>query len=187
MDLVPRLFELDAIMFVKNLRSSKRSAAGGPSSLTMEHLRPLVESPSDTHLLHGVFLVACHCQYPSGGQGRLEVGRMTVLAKSDGGVRRIVAGDVIRRVIARTMAWQLGKAVEACTAPFQYAFSTKAGCECILHTLQALCELSPEATVISVDGTSAFDLVSRRSPWWGGSIAVCSHVLCSTFQIFVGG
>ena len=106
------------------------------------------------------------------------------LAKPDGGVRGIVARDVIRRLTARTMAQHLGKAVEACTAPFQYALSTKAGCECIPHTLQALCELNPEATVISVDGISAFDLVSRTcnvgrsplSPRWSGSIAVCSHV-----------
>ena len=91
--------------------------------MTMEHLRPLLESPRDTHLLYGA------CQLlAAGGQGRFEV----------------------------------GQAVEACTAPFQYALSTKAGCECIPHTLQALCELNPEATVISVDGISAIDL-SRRA------------------------
>ena len=44
-----------------------------------------------------------------------------------------------------------------------FALSTKAGCECIPHTLQALCEMNPEATVTSVDGISAFDLVSRRA------------------------
>ena len=32
MDLVPPLFELDEVMFVKNLRSSKRGAVGGPSA-----------------------------------------------------------------------------------------------------------------------------------------------------------
>ena len=37
-------------------------------------------------------------------------GRMTVQAKPDGGVRGIVAGDVIRRLVARTMAQQLGDA-----------------------------------------------------------------------------
>ena len=56
---------------------------------------------------------------------------MTVLSKDDGGVRGIVAGDVIRRLTARTMAQQLSKAVESSTAPFQFALSTEAGCECI--------------------------------------------------------
>ena len=51
MELVPSDFELDEARFGKNLRSSKRGAAGGPSSMTTEHLRPLLDSPRDPHLL----------------------------------------------------------------------------------------------------------------------------------------
>ena len=93
----------------------------------------------------------------------IRLGRMTALSKPDGGVRGIVAGDVVRRLVARTMAQQLGKAVEAATAPHQYALSTKAGCECIAHILQGLTDLDDRATVISVDGVSAFDLISRTA------------------------
>ena len=42
---------------------------------------------------------------------------MTALAKPDGGVRWIVAGDVIRRLVARTMAQQLGDAGRYRTVP----------------------------------------------------------------------
>ena len=49
---------------------------------------------------------------------------MTALSKSDGGARGIVAGDVFWRLIARTMAKQLGDAVMAATSPHQYALST---------------------------------------------------------------
>ena len=86
----------------------------------------------------------------------IRLGRMTALTKPNGGVRGIVAGDVIRRLTARTIAQQLDKVVEAATAPFQYALSTRAGCECVAHTLQALCEINPETTVVSVDGISAY-------------------------------
>ena len=61
------------------------------------------------------------------------------------------------------MAQQLSKVVEAATSPFQYALSTRAGCECVAHTLQALCEINLETTVVSVDGISAYDAVSRRT------------------------
>ena len=88
---------------------------------------------------------------------------LTALQKPGGGVRGIVAGDVIRRLVARTVAQQLGKAVEHATAPFQHALSTRAGCECVAHALQAVSELDPEATVVSVDGISAFDFISRRA------------------------
>ena len=52
----------------------------------------------------------------------LRAGRLTALAKPDGGVRSIVAGDVIRRLVARTMAHQMAEIVERATAPHQYAF-----------------------------------------------------------------
>ena len=68
----------------------------------------------------------------------IRLGRMTALTKPNGGVRRIVAGVVIWRLTARTTAQQLGTVVEAATAPFQKALSTRAGCECVAHTLQAL-------------------------------------------------
>ena len=70
-------------------------------------------------------------------------GRMTAFQKSGGGIRGIVVS---------------GKAVEGATAPFQYALSTKAGCECVAHLLQALSELNTEA-----DWVSAYDLISRRA------------------------
>ena len=39
--------------------------------------------------------------------------------------------------------------------------TTKAGCECIAHVLQGLTEL--EATITSIDGVGAFDLISESS------------------------
>ena len=47
----------------------------------------------------------------------LRIGRMTALQKPTGGVRGIVVGDFVRRLVARTLARQLGRAVESATAP----------------------------------------------------------------------
>ena len=88
-------------------------------------------------------------------------GRLTALRKPDGGVTGIMVGDVVRRLVSRTVTQQLGEAVKLATSPFQYALSTRAVCECIAHALQALTEANPEATILSVDGIGAFDLVSR--------------------------
>ena len=75
----------------------------------------------------------------------------------------MVVGDVIRRLVARTIAQPMSETVERATAPFQYALSTKAGCECVAHVLQGLTDLDDEATVLSIDGISAYDLISRRA------------------------
>ena len=93
----------------------------------------------------------------------VRMGRVTALRKRDGGVRGIVAGDVFRRLVARTNAKQLGEQVESATSPFQYALSTRAGCECVVHVLQGICELDPTTTITSIDGISALDLLSRRA------------------------
>ena len=97
----------------------------------------------------------------------VKLGRMTALSKPDGGVRGIVTGDVVRRLVARTMPSSWGKAVKAAISPHQYALSTKAGCECIAHILQGLTDADERATVNSVDGVSAFDLISRGAMMQG--------------------
>ena len=52
-------------------------------------------------------------------------------------MRRIVVGDILRRLVARTIAKQVAKKVEAATAPFQCALSTKApSCACFSVALQ---------------------------------------------------
>ena len=94
---------------------------------------------------------------------------MTALQKKAGGVRGIVAGDIVRRLVAKTIAQQIRVPVEVATAPFQFALSTRAGCECIAHALQAMTDADPLATILFVDGISAYDSISRvanveRSP-----------------------
>ena len=61
------------------------------------------------------------------------------------------------------VSWH-GPSPEFATSPFQYALSTRAGCgECVAHVLQGICELDPTITIMSIDGISAFDFVSRRA------------------------
>ena len=90
----------------------------------------------------------------------IRCGRMIALQKPDGGVRGIVVGDVFRRAVARTIAQQYVAKVEVATTPHQYALRTKAGCETVAHILQVLTDLDPNATVVSVDGIGAYDLIS---------------------------
>ena len=52
----------------------------------------------------------------------------------------------MRRLVAGTVAKQVAKEAEKAIAPFQYALSTKAGCECITHIMQTLTDQDGEAT-----------------------------------------
>ena len=48
---VPFVFSEQHI-FLKNVRSSKRGIAGGPSDMVVECFRPLLDSPKNHRLLH---------------------------------------------------------------------------------------------------------------------------------------
>ena len=65
--------------------------------------------------------------------------------------------------MSRAVAQQIAESVERATAPFQYALSTRSGTECVAHAIQALTDLDPDSTVLSVDGIGALDLVSREA------------------------
>ena len=93
----------------------------------------------------------------------LRMERTTALSKPDGGVRGITVGDILRRLVSRTAAQQYSKRVEIATAPFQYALSTRVGCECIAHVVQTLTGIDEEATVVFIDGVEAFDFISRNA------------------------
>ena len=131
--------------------------------MTTEHLRPLLDDVRGLRLLGEVAERLTRAEVPAEEMRLVRGGRLTALSKPDGGVRGIVAGDVIRRLVARTMSQQLAKAAEAATAPHQYALSTRAGCECVAHALQGLVELDLDTTIVSIDGISAYDLISRES------------------------
>ena len=158
-------FDLDFDRFVSNIRSAKRGAAPGPSGLTTEHLHPILENDSSLTALFRVGVLFSRGHVPPGALEVLR--RITALAKPDGGIRGIVVGDVLRRVVAKTIAQQIGDQVEKATAPFQFALKTRAGSECVAHTLRTLSELNETTTILSVDGVGAFDLISRSAMMQG--------------------
>ncbi|CAE7740103.1 unnamed protein product [Symbiodinium sp. CCMP2592] len=80
-----------------------------------------------------------------------------------GALSRIVVGDFLRRLVAHSLAQQFAPTFEAATNPHQYALSTRAGSEALVHSLQAACDGDPSLTVLSVHGVGAFDLISRQA------------------------
>ena len=125
-------FQLDEKMFGKNLRSSTRGVAGGPSGITTEHLRPLLDDARSTYLFFRMGEKLARAQVPGVAVAAVRSSRMTALSK----------GDVVRRLLARTIAQQLGPAVEVATAPHQHALSTWVGVSA-LHMPSRLVRIEP--------------------------------------------
>ncbi len=149
--------------FLQNLRSNRRGAAAGPSGMTSEHLQTLLDDEQCSDLLYEAASAMARAQLPDGIVDAIRKGRLTALRKPSGGVRGIVAGDVLRRLVAKTLAQQYAADFEEACSPFQFALPTRAGTECVAHLFQALTHRSPTTTIVSIDGIGAFDLISRQA------------------------
>ena len=77
------------------------------------------------------------------------------------------------------MAHQLGPSVETATSPFQCGLSTRAGGECVAHAFHGICEVDPNTNILSIDGISAFNMVSRVA-MLGGEALPFVRMFCGT-------
>ena len=111
-------FQLDEDKLAPNIRKERRDAAPGPSGMTSEHLFPLLESEDDMGAFVQFAGILARWDIPPLALEVIRTGRMSALRKANGGVRGIVVGDVLRRLVARKIAQQIGAAVERATAPF---------------------------------------------------------------------
>ena len=158
---IPRsLFELDEAKFLQNVQKARRGVAAGPSGMTSEHTRVLLDNPRDSHLFFLLGEQLSQAMAPEAAVQAVRLGRLTAFRKRDGGVRGIVDGDVVRQFVARTTAQQLGDAVMAATS-----FPVRPLCACWMR-VHCACFASNHRNGPECDGV-AFDLISRGSMFQG--------------------
>ena len=126
--------------FATNLRCARCGAVGGPSSMMGEHLRILLDCERASHALYEAAVGLARADVPREILDTLRLGRLTALKKPNGGVRGIVAGDILRRLVARTMAQQ---------------YAVRCPPEREQNLSLTLCR--------PVDGIGAYDLISRET------------------------
>ena len=103
---------MDIDLLLQILWNSWRGAAAGPSGMTTEQKKILLDGDPGSSLLWDVATLFARGQLPEDILTAVRVGRMTALQKPDGGVRGIVVGDVFRRLVARTIAKQFAEQAE---------------------------------------------------------------------------
>ena len=74
-----------------------------------------------------------------------------------------MVGDFLRRVVARTLAQHFAAHFQRACLPHQQALTTRAWSEALVHALIAHPQLDPRLTLVSVDVTAAYDLISRQA------------------------
>jgi hypothetical protein len=116
--------------------------------MTTEHLQCLLEDEAFSSLLAHAASMLAKGSIPRVARDVLRLGRLTALSKPGGRVRGITTGEVMRRLVAKTLAQTYAKVIDQACSPFQYALSTRAGTECIVHTLRAAFEADQRAAIV---------------------------------------
>ena len=155
--------DIPITMLLRNLRRARKGAAPGPSGLTTDTLRLLLDDETSTAQLGQVTHLLAQARVPPTIATAIALGRLVALQKPNGRVRGIVVGDTLRRLVSRCMAQQYASTFQAACQPHQYALSTRTGTEAIVHALTTLSQTDPNHTILSVDGIGAFDNISRNT------------------------
>ena len=75
--------------------------------MTAEHPRVLLLNENDSNLLHEMAVDVVRGEIPGPVAEAMRLGQMTALQKPAAGVRGIVVGDILRRLVAKTLAQEL--------------------------------------------------------------------------------
>ena len=145
------------------LRTARRGTAAGLSGATCEHYKLLLDDAEALELfVHAANLLAA-ARVPADVAVAVGLSRLTALRKPGGGVRGIATGDTFRRLVSRSLARAYADTFDEATRPYQFALQTRAGTDALSGMLRAAVDLDSAATIVSLDGRSAYDTISRAA------------------------
>ena len=78
------------------------------------------------------------------------------------GVRPIGVGEVLRRIVGKTIAWSLRDEVQEAVGPLQVSSGIKGGAEAAIHAIRSIFEADTTDAVILVDASNAFNRLNRQ-------------------------
>ena len=78
------------------------------------------------------------------------------------GVRPVGVGEVLRRIVGKTIAWSLRDEVQEAVGPLQVSSGIKGGAEAAIHAMRSIFDADDTDAVILVDASNAFNRLNRQ-------------------------
>ena len=159
---------LTSTQVIESALKFKKGSAPGPSGLRPEHLRVVLQSTNTRRDSAAVSLTKLLNKMMSGEVPRLVApylcgARLHAGKKSDGGLRPIAVGDILRRLASKCAAAAVaGKAAEL-LSPHQLGVGVRGGCEAIIHATRQAVDKAGEKFVMRADLVNAFNLADRAT------------------------
>ena len=107
--------------------------------------------------------VTRHENLLASGERTMSLSQLTALKKPNGRVCGICAGDTFRRLVAKCLARQHQRQLQAAVAPANFGLADRSGTDGLVHLIRAATEADAECTLLSIDGVGAYDHVSRAT------------------------
>ena len=100
-------------------------------------------------------------------------------------MRGIATGDCFRRLVSRALAKGWADTFDEATRPYQFALQARAGADALAAHVRTALEQRPDAVLVSLDGRSAYDSMSRAAFLAG--LRSCAPELLPFVRLFYGG
>jgi len=109
------------------------------------------------------------------------------------GLRPIGIGEVLRRIVGKTIAWSVSDEIQEAAGPLQVSSGLKGGAEAAIHAMRDVFEADTTDAVILVDASNAFNNLNRQAALHNIRY-ICpplSQTLINTYRkparLFIGG
>ena len=76
-------------------------------------------------------------------------------------IRPIGIGEILRRIVGKTLSWSLGENIQKAAGPLQVSAGLKGGSEAAIHAMKMVFDMEGTDGVILVDAENAFNKLNR--------------------------
>ena len=142
------------------IRSSRQTAAAGPSGLSPRHLHALATTSCFVESLVRVGQAMVNIGLPPAVAKLWSTARLVAVPKPNGKIRPIAIGDTLLRAVSRCVARSRMKHWGGVLSPVQYAIGVPGGIELIPRLVAAALEKADQVAVL-LDLKNAYNSISR--------------------------
>jgi hypothetical protein len=148
------------------LHSFSKGTSGSRSGWKVSHFVDLFQDQCFVAEFTKFINLFLSAQVPSEIASIMVSGTLVPVLKKDGGIRPIVVGEVIRRLISKLCVSAVYYKATEYLQPLQLGVGVKGGCEAVLHAFNRSIRnnpnLNPESILSLVDFKNAFNEVNRN-------------------------
>lgn len=160
---VSKLDPFTALEIKQAISSFGRGSSAGPSGLSRDHLKFIIETPGFSLLEPLARCVTNIFSAPDDTKSLFFGAKLFAIVKKSGGLRPIACGELFRRIAGKVLMHRHGSSLgQTLLRNGQVAIGLPGGSEAMyLACKEFTCSMSPSDLILKIDVTNAFNSVPR--------------------------